>query len=245
MLNISFIVPAHNEDENIQCLVEQLILTCRQWYFSYEVLIVDDHSTDHTLELSEKLARRYDNVFLVKNTSAHRGMGSALQYGAGKAQGRFICWLMADMSDDLMLIEPMRQELIKGTDLVIASRYMGSDIKAGRPKWKIFLSRHYSVFARIWFGFHVHDITNAYRMFKKDMLNGLKLNATSFAISPEMAIKAHLCGFIIAEKQATYQGRVHGRSKFRIIMEIWNYSRLFLLKFRKNRFPPVCKCDVS
>ena len=75
----------------------------------------------------------------------------------------------------------------------------------------------------------VHDITNAFRGFKKDILDKIHLEASGFAISPELAIKAHLSGYKLGEVPTVYHDRVEGVSNFKL----WKMSLEYLLLYLK------------
>jgi GT2 family glycosyltransferase len=99
---------------------------------------------------------------------------------------------------------------------------------------KALMSSGYSFLSRIIFGIPAHDITNAFRAFRKEMFNKIKIDAGDFAISPEFSLKAHLNGYSICEVPTTYHNRESGKSNFNVLKMGRRYVSLFGYKFVKN-----------
>jgi glycosyltransferase involved in cell wall biosynthesis len=127
-------------------------------------------------------------------------MGNALIEGTNKANGDVIIWIMADLSDDLNTIPKFLKKIENGYDLVFGSRYIKGGSPGDIPSNKAFFSRGFANLSRIFIGIKVHDITNAFRAFKKNVFNSVNLKSTDFAISPEFALKAHLANFKMSIK---------------------------------------------
>ena len=232
MIDVSFVIPANNEELNLELLLKAIEQESQGWDFAYEVIVVDDHSVDKTYDLVLNLSKNNERIKVIKNDRGAKGMGVALLAGSYKAQGKYICWLMADLSDDLSLIRCMCDKLEQGMDMVFASRYMAGGSSGDLERWKAFLSGAFTKMARIWFGFNVHDITNAYRMFRRQLLNEVTLTSIGFSISPEFAIKSHLYGAKLDELPALYKRRTKGQAKFKLMKVFFSYTRLFLLRFK-------------
>ena len=95
------------------------------------------------------------------------------------------------------------------------------------------LSSGYTFIASLLFGFKVHDITNAFRAFKKEVFSSIKLESNEFEISPEFAIKAHLKSYKLGEVPAAYQKRKAGKTNFRMLKMGISYLKLFKYRFVK------------
>ncbi|MGB2706205.1 MAG: hypothetical protein WBC74_05075, partial [Candidatus Omnitrophota bacterium] len=100
---------------------------------------------------------------------------------------------------------------------------------------KAFLSSRFTVFARIFFGVGVHDVTNAFRAFTREVAERIKLESTDFAISPELAIKAHLLGYRLAEIPCSYASRVADKTKFKMFKMVMRYLTLFRYRFYRRK----------
>ena len=99
--------------------------------------------------------------------------------------------------------------------------------------FKSILSSGFTSISRIIFGIKVHDITNAFRGFRREIFNSIDIKSGDFAISPEFAIKAHMRGYMLGEVPTIYTDRTKGKSKFDMMKMGIKYSKLFLLKFEK------------
>jgi len=118
-----------------------------------------------------------------------------------------------------------------GSDIVFASRYMPGGSSGDLDRLKAFLSSRFTFFSRFFFGLKVHDITNAYRAFRKKLTDEIDIKSMDFAISPELAIKAHLLGYRLSEIPCSYKTRVAGKTKFKIFKMVLKYLTLFKYKF--------------
>lgn len=229
-MEFSIVIPAYNEKENLPSLIDDICRIGKDAGWSYEIIIVDDNSSDATLEISSDYAGRLKEVRVI-HLPENQGMGGALKEGTSLSSGKFVFWLMADKADDLKTISLMLTKLKEGYDMVFASRYMKGGSSGDLSRLKAFLSSRFTVLSRIIFGVPVHDITNAFRGFRKDIFSRIKLESKDFAISPEFAIKAHLKGFTLGEVPTVYSNRKHGKTKFNIPKMMIRYLKLLRLKF--------------
>jgi glycosyltransferase involved in cell wall biosynthesis len=225
----SVVVPAHNERDNIRPLVEEL--TSLLSSSDYEIILVDDNSSDGTGELCDILSEGNSRLSVVHRGVGERGMGYALVEGSGAARGEYVVWVMGDRSDKLETISDIVGKLDEGYDLVVASRYMRGGSRGGLSAHKAFYGSTYTSLARVVFGVPIHDITNAFRGFRREILDDLGLESADFAISPEFAIKAHLGGFRLGEVPTHYHDRRAGQTKFNMMKMGVRYVSLFRLRF--------------
>jgi glycosyltransferase involved in cell wall biosynthesis len=181
--------------------------------------------------LADSYSRKHKNIKVVHRGKGINGMGAALKEGTRIAKGKYIVWVMADNSDDLNAIPKFVSKLKDNFDMVFGSRYIKNGSRGDLGAFKAILSSGYSFAAGLIFGFESHDITNAFRAFKKEIFNNIALESNDFAISPEFAIKAHLKGYRLGEVPTTYKNRKAGTTKFRLIKMGAAYCRLFKYKF--------------
>lgn len=228
MKKISIIVPAHNEEENLPELIPRLQKTIRKNKLNAEIIIVDDNSTDSTPQLCDRFSKKYKNIITIRRRG-NPGMGFALREGTKTAKGEIIIWTMADLTDDLNTIPLLLDKINQGADMVFGSRYM----KAGSPGdlslFKRLVSNGFTALSRLFIGIRVHDITNAFRAFKKEVFFTTATRAGDFAISPEFALKAHLAGFKLSEIPTVYKDRKKGITKFKMFRMARRYFMIFLL----------------
>jgi len=229
-MEISIIIPAHNEQDNLPKLLNGT-LKLKASLGSFETILVDDNSTDNTGAIADRYAKKYRSTRVLHRGKGKKGMGAALKEGTNIAKGRFIVWVMGDNSDDLSTIPKFIKQLRNNADIVFGSRYIKGGSSSNLEAYKATLSKNYTKIIQILFGIKVHDITNAFRAFKKEAYNQIRLESDDFAISPELAIKAHLKGFKLEEVPTTYKDRQAGKPKFKILKMGISYFKLLKYRF--------------
>ena len=224
---LSMVIPVHNEEGNLPALLDQLVKRFKE----AEIIVVNDHSSDDTERIANTYAKKYSNICVIHRKKGNRGMGASLKEGTRFAKGRYVVWIMGDNSDDLTTIPGMILKLEKGADVVFGSRYMRGGSSGDLDAIKALLSSGYTLATRLVFGVKVHDITNAFRGFRKQAFDQIHLESDDFAISPEFAIKAQRLGFKLDEVPTTYKNRVAGKQKFKMIKMGLAYTKLFKYRF--------------
>ena len=233
---VSIIIPSYNEKDNIKKTILKVVRHLTNVKINYEILVVDDKSKDGSIEIIRELCRNNKRIKLIIREK-NPGFGYSLVDGSKASAGEIIIWLMADASDDLNTISAMIKKIEQGYDMIIGSRNVAGGSRGDQNKLKAFGSRQFSRLAKILFELPIYDITNAFRAFRKEIINKIRLENSGFAISPEFAIKAHLKGYRLAEVPTTYSERKEGKAKTRLFrMGIFYYYLLFKywLTLRKN-----------
>lgn len=229
-MEVSIVIPAHNEQDNLPLLLDNILKSSK--LKSFETVVVDDNSNDRTRSIAEKYAKKYSNIRVLHRNRGRNGMGISLKEGTSIAKGKFIVWLMGDNSDDISTIPKFIDELKNGTDLVFGSRYLKGGSSSNLDAYKAMLSKNYTIITKILFGIKVNDITNAFRAFRKEVYDNITLESDDFAISPELAIKAHLKGYKLGEVPTIYKDRQSGKPKFKILEMGVSYLKLFKYIFK-------------
>ncbi len=223
--DLSIVIPCFNERRNLSPLLEETKALCEQMGWAWEIIVVDDGSTDGTGQWAEAWAINEPNVYVIRRRG-DRGLGRALRAGTHSARGTWVLWLMGDRSDTLDTLPLLVQALESGADLVLASRYMPGGSRGNLGRVKAFLSSRCSVIARWVLGVPVHDITNAFRAFRREIWDVLTPSAVDFAISPELVIRAHLAGYQLGQVPTSYRDRLAGRSSFDVRRMVWKYLKV-------------------
>lgn len=226
-MKISFVIPFHNEEDNAASMLDRVIQFSQSQKWNFEVVPVNDRSTDTTPQILNRYAKKYVSVKPVhRRGGADLGntIGAALKDGTKAAAGDVIIWTMGDMSDDTQTYKDIVAKINDGYDMVFGSRYMPGGSRGNLDALKAFLSSNGTLLARLLFGVPVHDITNAFRGFRKSVFTSLKLRCTSFDISPEFALRAHLAGYKLGEVPTIYTNRDRGVPKFKL----WRMTTAYL-----------------
>ncbi|MBU0762960.1 MAG: glycosyltransferase [Candidatus Altiarchaeota archaeon] len=227
-MKYSIVIPAYNEDGNIEELVNDIKKSCCG---EHEIILVDDNSSDNTPEICDILSK-HKNISCIHRKKGDNGMGYALIDGTRWAKGDYIVWVMGDRSDKTDTIDEIVKKLDEGYDMVIGSRYMNGADSGDLARDKAIYSSGYTLLARLIFGIPVHDITNAFRGFRKKVFQDITLESGDFAISPEFAIKAQLRGYKLGEVPTTYTNRKAGKPKFSLIKMSIRYISLFRYRLK-------------
>ncbi|MFH1519348.1 MAG: glycosyltransferase family 2 protein [Candidatus Omnitrophota bacterium] len=220
---VSVVIPAHNEEECMEKVISRLAQVLAM---EHEIVVVNDHSVDNTRDKVEGLKKSYKNIVLVDNKEA-QGFANTLRTGFQVARGELIVPVMADLCDDPQIINQMYHKIKEGYDIICGSRYMKSGKKVGGPLLKTFLSRMAGKIIHI-LGIPTHDITNSFKMYRREVIEAIDSKAKSFEISMEIPLKACLKGFKITELPTVWYSRVIGKSSFKVMSLILVYLKLYL-----------------
>ncbi len=239
-MEISFIIPFHNEENIVALMLQRVIRFGRTQCWDFEVITVNDRSTDSTKQILDRFAEKYPNihpVHLEGRKDLGNSMGKALKAGTKEAKGKIVIWTMGDMSDDTKTYKDIVEKINQGYDMVFGSRYMPGGSRGNLNALKAFLSSKGTLLARILFSVPSHDITNAFRGFKKYVFDNLELTANGFDISPEFAIKAHFKGYKLAEVPTVYANREKGVPKFKLWKMTIAYLKIYWELMIKKYLP--------
>jgi len=223
-VKISIIVPAHNEAENIGSLIEKIESTLNT---DHELVIVNDHSQDNTTDEVLKLSGKFPNLRLVNN-ELEGGFANAVKTGFKNAKTEVIVPIMGDLCDDLSTVNLMMEKINLGFDVVCGSRYIQAGQRLGGSKFKAFLSRNAGKSLNLLLGIPTHDIANAFKMYRKKVIDSINIESTGFEISMELPVKAYYLGFKITEVPTIWRERSKGKSSFKVFKLLPNYLKLYM-----------------
>jgi len=223
MNKISIVVPAHNEQENIAEVIRKVEEGLK---ISHELIVVNDHSSDATVSLVQGLKERYANLRLVHNTDS-QGFADAIKTGLRQVRTEIVVPVMADLCDDLSTIEAMLCKIDQGFDVVCGSRYIKGGARLGGSKIKGFFSSFAGKSLHLILGVPTHDIANAFKMYRKKVIDTINIEAKGFEISMEIPLKAYYAHFKITEVPTLWHERTKGKSSFKMFKLIPNYSRFY------------------
>jgi glycosyltransferase involved in cell wall biosynthesis len=174
---------------------------------SMEIVIVDDGSTDRTPELADALAAAHPEVRVVHQDN--RGYGGALRTGFASSRGRLISFSDGDLQFDLTemgrLLARLDDPRHKPVDVVIGYR-----IKRRDPAHRIFIAKTYNAIVSVLFGLRVRDIDCAMKLFRREVFDGLRVDADSPFLSAELLIKLRARGERIAQVGVNHYPRTAG-----------------------------------
>ena len=216
---LSFVIPAYNEADSLPELCNQIIENINN--YKYEILIVNDGSTDDTEKVSRMLHENNQNIHLI-NFRKNMGKARALSSGFHYAKGDIIITMDADLQDDPKEIPRFIERIGQGFDLVSGWKVNRLDSAEKRLPSKIF---NY-VTSKL-SGVELHDHDCGYKAYRREVVESLNLYGEFHRYIPVLAWRE---GFKISEITVEHHKRQHGKSKY----GIERYMRGFLIHLQRH-----------
>lgn len=226
---LNIIIPVYNEGKNILNTLKEIKLKIKT---PHQIFIIYDFEEDNTLPAARKVISQNKYIHLKKN---HYGKGAlnAIRSGFKEAGEGVVLVVMADLSDDLGVVDEMYQKTQEGYDIVCGSRYMKGGKQIGGPWFKKLLSRTAGVSLYYLAGIPTHDVTNSFKMYSKRILQEINIESKGgFELGMEIVIKAHLKGFKITEVPSIWRDRSAGESRFKLWQWLPNYLHWYWTAIR-------------
>ena len=223
---ISVIIPVYNEEENLPILAERLFSVLRKLRGEFEVIFVDDGSTDKSLTAMRGLQKDYSQIRIIK-LQRNCGQTAAFDCGFKAAGGDIIVTLDADLQNDPNDI-PRLLEKLKDCDMVYGWRRKRRD-----PLLKLISSKIANYIRNKLSGEDIKDTGCSLKAYKKNCLNNLKLYNGMHRFLPTLI---RLEGFKVAEVEVSHHPRKYGKSKYNVRKRlIWPFLDLLAVTWMKKR----------
>jgi len=230
-MNLSVVIPARNEGGNIGNTLENLIRRLDRESLSFELIAVDDGSEDDTIAQIEKRASLDSRIRLLRNEGQH-GFGRTVRLGLKAASGDAVVITMADGSDDPDDVAKYYHVLCDQADCAFGSRWVRGGSVEDYPPVKRVLNRIGNTFIRLLFGLRYNDITNAFKGYRKEVIQGCRpLLSPHFNLTVELPLKAIVRGYSYVVVPIGWRSRKAGVSRFSakemgsrylyIILNVW------------------------
>jgi dolichol-phosphate mannosyltransferase len=215
-MKLSVVIPAYNEALSISETLENLYACLNEANIPHEILVVNDNSKDNTLEVLTELQKKITSLVIYTNKGPN-GFGYAVRYGLERFKGDCVAIMMADLSDapsDLILFY---NKLLEGHDCVFGSRWGKGGKVYDYPAHKLYLNRLFNNIVRMLFGIKYNDVTNAFKLYKKETIEGVKpFISPHFNLTVEIPLKAIIRGYTYAVVPNSWTNRKHGVSNLKI-----------------------------
>lgn len=222
-MNISVIVPLLNEEENIEVLYRELIDQLRELGQEFEIIFVDDGSTDRTFEILSKV-QKDDSRVKVISFRKNFGQTAALSAGFDHARGDIIVTLDADLQNDPQDIPKLLEKVNEGYDLVNGWRFDRKDPFLTRRLPSIIANKIISFITRV----TLHDYGCTLKAFRKEVTKNIRLYGEMHRFIPAIASGM---GISICEVKVNHRARKYGKSKYGISRTIRVILDLITVKF--------------
>ena len=214
-MTLSIIVPVYNENKNIIKTINNLH-KLKKNIKKIEIIFIDDFSTDDTLNILNQSSKKKSYVKFFTNKK--KGLGSAIEIGIKKSRYQFITIFMCDSSDSIMdLIKYYKIMSQNKYDAVLGSRFVKKSKIKNYPLFKLILNRLFNNFVKFIFFSDYNDFTNAFKIYKKDILKDLlPIVSENFNVFLEIPLKIISRQYIYKIIPINWKNRKIGRSNFRI-----------------------------
>ena len=184
MEKFSILIPAYNEEKNIILTITETIKVFEDFKKDYEIIVIDDGSTDNICTLVKKNLPNFNNKVKLESYSPNKGKGYALKHGFNFANGDYVLFLDADLDlHPSQLVNLYNLMMEKNADVVIGSK-LNKSSSLNYPAIRKFLSRGYYIFIKVLFNFPLKDTQTGLKLFKyevlKNSINKLKVNKYAF-----------------------------------------------------------------
>lgn len=221
--DISIVVPLLNEEQSLEELADQIKNALAKANYSYEILFIDDGSTDRSWEIIQQLAGSSEDINGIR-LRRNYGKSDALQTGFERSSGRFVVTMDADLQDDPNEIPSMIKMLEKGADLV-----SGWKKKRHDPISKTIPSRFFNAVTRWVTGIKLHDFNCGLKAYRKEVVENITLYGEMHRYVP---LLAKWEGFGRIEEQVVkHHPRKYGNTKFGISRFLNGFLDLVTLLF--------------
>jgi len=207
---ISILIPSFNEGETILKVLNRILETSGANSF-YEIIIIDDGSTDNTKDLLEKNKNLYTNLITY---SSNRGKGYAIKKGLEKATGKYVFFQDADLEYDPIELNKFIKLINQfNPDLIIGSRFNYSDYTRSHNILNKFGNKIITLIFNLLYNTTFTDIYSCYACFKKELLNEKNLKTNGFEQHAEILCKVIRKGKKFYELPISYNGRTPEEGK--------------------------------
>ena len=207
-MKVSVVMPVYNEVETIKEIVSRVQAVTLE----KDIIIIDDGSTDGTLELLEEISRSYDNLRVMYH-DRNQGKGAALRTGFAAVTGDIVIIQDADLEYDPKEYPVLLEPILDGrADIVYGSRFLGGPHRA-LFFWHYVGNKFLTLLSNMLTNLNLTDMETCYKVFKREVLDNIKLKSNRFGFEPEFTAKVARKGFRIYETPISYSGRTYAEGK--------------------------------
>ena len=216
-LELSIVIPAHNEVAVIKNTLLSLNSRLEKEQLTFELVVVNDNSSDGTTELLDQLSTVYPSIRRIDNNPPN-GFGFAVRCGLEAAVGEYVAIVMADASDDPDdVVRFFRLAEQEGLDAVFGNRFIKGGVVVDYPLLKLCFNRLTNWIIALLFAIRYTDTTNAFKLYRQDTLEGLKPYLSHhFNLTVELPLKVIVRGYSYGVLPNRWTNRKFGESKLKI-----------------------------
>ncbi|MEI2703299.1 MAG: glycosyltransferase family 2 protein [Baekduia sp.] len=233
-MKYSIVIPAHNEEGSIAETVTAVAGRLGEEQIDYEIVVVDDHCSDGTAAIVDRLAGENPAIRRVVNDGPG-GFGFAVRTGLGAFTGDAVAIVMADLSDHPDDVVAYYRLLEAGYDCAFGSRFMTGGQVIDYPRTKLVMNRLVNWGIRVLFGHSYDDTTNAFKAYRREVIDSVQpLLSHHFNLTVEIPLKAVVRGHSYAITPIRWTNRQSGESKLKLQEMGSRYAFIVLMIFLEH-----------
>lgn len=230
-MKLSIVIPTLNEAKNIKKIIDAFLKSYPKEIL--EILVVDDASTDKTIEIVKQLSRKNKKVKIIIRKPPH-GVGFALRDGV-KAVDPNATHILTIDADYIVNVPRVKNflEKIEDFDGLVGSRYIQPNSFKGYPLTKKIANRIFHFICRLLYGIKQKDLTNNFKFYKKEIFDNIPITSRGFSANAETGIYPHIYGYNIGEIPVKYYNRTAGMGESKFILQKVgpHYARILFMTY--------------
>lgn len=212
-MKLSVVIPARNEEGSILPTIEGIVRVLERESIDYEVLVIDDGSTDRTRILVDEVTAGNPAV-ICRPSQYSGGFGLAVRSGLEQFSGDAVVIMMADKSDDPEDLVMYQHILEEGWDCAFGSRFLHGAVITDYPRLKLVINRLANTFVNVLFRLGYNDTTNAFKAYRREVIETISpLLSKHFNLTVEMPLKAISRGHTYKVVPTSWTNRTTGEAK--------------------------------
>jgi dolichol-phosphate mannosyltransferase len=225
--SISLVVPCHNEEMNIEPLIDALLAHYGDYFC--ELIFVDDNSTDNTRGVLRRMEIKHKRVKCLPLTPPN-GVGRAIRAGLERSTGKYVLLSDCDFLQILPELRDMFDAIRAGNDVVIGSRFSRETVLINYPVMKILYNRLFHILASLLFHRRLRDLTNNLKLMKREVADNLSLESPWFSVNAETGLKPLLMGYTVHHSPISWIDRAPtmGKSSFSLLKNGLGYVKVLV-----------------
>ncbi len=237
-MHLSVVIPAYNEEKRLPKTLEAIDEYLRRQPYAYEILVVEDGSTDRTVEIVKEMLGKIKNLRLLQ--VEHKGKGNAVRQGMLRATGDFRLFMDADNATSIDQVEKMWPELEKGYEVIIGSRDIkGAVIAVAQPWWRRRLGDIFNLIVQIISGlWGIWDTQCGFKGFSAKAAHDIfsKAKISGWAFDVELLILAQKLSYKIKEIPVTWVNDPSSKVKLRGMIQMLGELLEIRFNIMQNRY---------
>jgi glycosyltransferase involved in cell wall biosynthesis len=210
---LSVIIPAYNEEATIADTFKR-VLAADPLGLTVQIVLIDDHSTDSTWEIMQRLSKESDQVLAFRHPR-NMGKGAALRSGFQESKGDIVLIQDADLEYDPKEYPNLLKPILEGkADIVYGSRFRSHSATRVLYFWHRIANGLLTFFSNMFTNLNLTDMDTGYKVFRKDILDQIAIQEDRFGVEPEITAKlARIPGIRVYEIGISYFGRTYEEGK--------------------------------